>query len=482
MISFFIPRRYNQIMRSIPPIVLAITLITIYALTMASDITWANSGSDGGDLSSAAATNGIAHPTGYPVYLIIARVFQAIPLGSLAYRTHLLSALTMALASVLIYLIIVRELKNHFAWIAGMIGAWTFGLAPVVWSQAVITEVYGVNAFFVALIVYLSSSPKPAWLGAIFGVSLGNHVTSILLAPLMLFLPFEKSRKSSAWLVVVSFIVCCSIFYLTLPIKAFFHPPVNWGNPITLDGFLWLVSGSMYQGNWIDSPALLIDRLRALAALSLQQVGMIGLALGFGGVILSMRSKALRWSTIWIVFAYILFTLLYGTVDAHLNLIPAILCFAVWIGFGADDVIEYANRRFQFAGFALALVVTISVFYSAWLTYPVVDASRDDRAVTFGEAAMRDAPQHALIFAKGDAPIFTLWYYHFALQERPDLVIVADDLLHYAWYIDSLRNTYPDLVVGAALPFQSTIASDNPNRPACVVRAIAPLLLDCSRR
>ena len=40
--------------------------------------------------------------------------------------------------------------------------------------------------------------------------------------------------------------------YLTLPLRALFHPPVNWGNPVTLDGFFWLVSGKLYQGLLLD--------------------------------------------------------------------------------------------------------------------------------------------------------------------------------------------------------------------------------------
>src|SRR5437879_3085739 len=68
------------------------TLAIAYARTLAPGVTWANDGADSGDLVTAAATLGIAHPTGYPTYLLLARLFQIIPLGDLAARTTLLSA------------------------------------------------------------------------------------------------------------------------------------------------------------------------------------------------------------------------------------------------------------------------------------------------------------------------------------------------------------------------------------------------------
>ena len=54
-----------------PPIIIALA----YARTLAPSITWANDGSDSGDLVAAAATLGVAHPTGYPTYLLLARLF-----------------------------------------------------------------------------------------------------------------------------------------------------------------------------------------------------------------------------------------------------------------------------------------------------------------------------------------------------------------------------------------------------------------------
>ena len=50
--------------------------MAVYLASLAPGLTWANFGADGGDLIAAAATGGVAHPTGYPFYLLLARLFQ----------------------------------------------------------------------------------------------------------------------------------------------------------------------------------------------------------------------------------------------------------------------------------------------------------------------------------------------------------------------------------------------------------------------
>ena len=39
----------------------------------------------------------------------------------------------------------------------------------------------------------------------------------------------------------------------------------------------------------------------------------------------------------------------------------------------------------------------------------------------------------AILFASGDRAGFTTWYFHFTLHQRPDLTVIATDLLHFDW-------------------------------------------------
>ena len=167
---------------------------------MATGLTWANGGSDGGDLVTAAAVGGVPHPTGYPVYLLLAKLFQVIPIGSLAYRTNLLSAVCMTFASVVLYTLVVQNLVargTHQPQVAGLVAGFAFGLAPLVWSQSVITEVYALHALLVAILLFLYTQPLDRstyrWRGLCLGLALGNHITSILLLPIFVIDIFQST-------------------------------------------------------------------------------------------------------------------------------------------------------------------------------------------------------------------------------------------------------------------------------------------------
>src|SRR3989442_263867 len=122
-----------------------------YLGTLGPSITWANSGADSGDLVTAGATLGVAHPTGYPTYLILAHLFQLLPVGDLAFRTNLLSVAAAASAALCVYAIVRKLLAQSGlrASLAAALAALGLGLSPVFWSQAVVAEVHSLNALFV---------------------------------------------------------------------------------------------------------------------------------------------------------------------------------------------------------------------------------------------------------------------------------------------------------------------------------------------
>jgi hypothetical protein len=494
------------LIRYLPPGILAIFLIGVYLISMAPGLTWANLGSDGGDLITAAAIGGVAHPTGYPSYLVLVRLFQLLPVGSLAFRTSLMSALAAAAASVLVNTLVTQSLptsKPHPYWLAGLAAGAAFGLSPLLWSQAVITEVYTLHSFLVVLILYLSAHNLPGdflrnhqdkLLGLIFGLAMGNHLTTILLLPVMLFTTFHRGKthlSEKHWLAglkidgnsLLQRVIWGGIgllVYFILPIRALSHPAVNWGNPVTLDGFLWLVSGKLYQGLLVKlNLSSILERGRAVVALLLQQFGVIGLLVGLIGSVIFFKPNRLNLSMLWIVIASASFTIVYATTDAFLYLIPGFLCFAVWIGLGLGGLMDVASRYKNVLGPLAGLVLIFVLLIQAWHTRPSVDASHDARAEAFGKSVISIAPAKALVFAKGDEAVFTLWYFQYAERNRPDLAIVATDLLGFQWYLQTLQSTYPDLKSPVPFPFPETLAAANPGRPVCYVQYIQTPEINC---
>jgi len=151
--------RHKSLLRNLPPVILTILLMAVYLASMAPGLTWANYGADGGDLITAAATGGVAHPTGYPLYLIFARLFQLLPIGSLAFRTNLMSALATTFAAVLVYDLVTQSPASTNApqiWLAGLtsgIAFWTCASDLVTGSYyrslCVALNVVGASAIFI---------------------------------------------------------------------------------------------------------------------------------------------------------------------------------------------------------------------------------------------------------------------------------------------------------------------------------------------
>jgi hypothetical protein len=142
-----------------------------------------------------------------------------------------------------------------------------------------------------------------------------------------------------------------------------------------------------------------------------------------------------------------------------------------------------AAKRIPFypAVVALGGVLLLSGYFAFRVhNYAVnVDASGDLRAERWGTQVMTDVPNDALVFVKGDRAVFGLWYFHFALEQRSDLIIVAEELLHFDWYQETLRDTYPSLDIPAPFPWPHNIIDANPTRPVCHIRLSEQLEIEC---
>lgn len=495
------------------PLILVCSLFTTYLYTLAPGLTWANDGSDGGDLITAAATGGIPHPTGYPLYLLVGRLFQFLPFRSLAFRTNLLSALATALAAVLIYFIVMHslDLSKFLYQPVGMAAAYAFGLSPLIWSQAVITEVYGLQAILMALIIYLYTAPPDILLsncrnldrcrGLLLGLAMANHITAIFIVPVALLLgsvyirpkmDIPSFQQWHSWfgglkidrsrlLRQLGMLGVGFSLYLLIPLRALNDPPVNWGNAVTLERLWWLVSGQLYQNYYLQiTPSEYWERVQTWAVVLLQEFGLVGVLLGLVGLVVFGRLSRLYILTAWTAIIYTSFAAFYKSADSYVYIMPMFLSFTIWIGLGIGGVVKQSLQRSLILGTSLGLLLIAYFIGRAAMHMSDVDASRDYRAEAFASEVFYVAPKHALVFAKGDQAVFSLWYFHYALGERPDLAVVATDLLHFDWYQENLRSNYPMLNVPGSFPWPATIAYANPGRAVCYVQYSDQAEVNCS--
>lgn len=445
-------------------LVTSIAALGVYLATIAPGLTFAHSGTDGGDLIAAAATLGVPHPTGYPTYTLLAWLATRLPLGTIAYRVNLLSAVAAAGAVAITYDTIRRLLAGTLhARLLAAGAVLTLAFASLTWSQAVIAEVYTLLLFFAALLMWLAvrwrqgaASGTLLLAALVLGIGLGNHVALLLMVPgAVLILWPERQRILQRPAILPAAIVLLLIglsIYVYLPLAAAGQPPVNWGNPQTWEQLIWVVTGQLYHGYALAlATAAIPERLTGWVTLLGDQFGWWGLGLVLLGAWCSWQRHRLGlWAVLaWGLLATIVF-FFYDVTDSYIPLLPLLLPMAIAWGLGTGTLLEIAARR----GAAWRRLATISVVLlpigSLALHWQASDLSHDWSGEQYVTDALAAADRDALVMTYSDQSTFALWYGLYARRERPDVAVVNTPLLAFDWYRDTLCRLYPDLVIPPA--------------------------------
>ena len=434
--------------------------LAVYVVTLAPGLTFEHNGTDGGDLISAAWRLGVPHPSGYPTYTLLAWLFSQLPVGVIAYRVNLLSAVCAAVAVGLLCRTaqIVLPADRHRLAIS-VATALSLAFSSLLWSQAVISEVYALLALFAALLLWLlirwrnGGSDRTLWLaGLAFGLGLGNHLTLAFAAlPAILLLWPERRRwfRARALLPAALFTLVGLSVYAYLPLAASRQPPVNWGNPQTWKQFVWVVTAKQYQPFAFGlDPAAMPGRLSAWSWLLGDQFGWWGLAISLAGAWWSWKRDrgfalfALAWMLLTVVYAF-----LYDTGDSHVYLVPAMMLLALWWGEGARSLIRLVHRsRPRWRRLALGAILLLPLGSLA-LHWQAADPDDDWIVHAYIHQVLDQAAPGSLILVRDDGPTFSLWYALYAEGQRPDVALVSGPLLAYIWYRDQVRHSYPELIV-----------------------------------
>ena len=130
-----------------------IVVFALYVRTLAPTVV----GGDSGELITVAYTLGVAHPPGYPLYTLLAKLFTLIPIGTIAWRVNLFSAACGAGAATILFLAAARWSGKLWAALAA---ASLFAFSPRVWPHAVTAEVFALNNLFIAGVICVSGENR----------------------------------------------------------------------------------------------------------------------------------------------------------------------------------------------------------------------------------------------------------------------------------------------------------------------------------
>ena len=389
---------------------------------------------------------GIAHPPGYPLFTGIAHIFMQFPFGADAFRGHLASAFLGALACGVLFGC--ARLLGASVW-AALAGAWAFGASEHFWSQAIIAEVYTLNAllFFATYLLILKALQAPdsrAWWGAsiFFGLSLANHYPLMVLA-----FPGLLVLTLSVWRIVLPRLpelILLSLLSAALPYagmvwRSLQNPLISFYGPIEgWQDFWFYFSRQGYASVDVSPSAGWWDRwefLQWFGSEAFWQLTPLGFGLALWGLWKLMQQLSLTVPVsgilIFLSNSVLLLALLAFDFDFfNIGIFRpySLVCYGLlglWLAIGLDDFIRrfIKNPEFQTSG-----TVIIALLIGSLLLFQNLsknDRSADNLAERHAELIFQLLPENSVFFVHGDSETGPLGYYHYVEERRPDLELVS---------------------------------------------------------
>lgn len=435
---------------------------------------------DTGELITSAYLLGIPHPPGYPFYCLFGKLMMTIlPIGNIAYRMNIASALCATLACLMTYFIVLKiteiqnlksKIQNWASLIPAVVAALMLAFAVTFWEQAVIAEKYTLNALFTTLIIFIllkwqeavvkyrnsqSAIRNPQFYLYLFsftiGLSFTHHFQTIFLVPASLFLIIIvcwQNRKHSSFFLHPSFLakmLCCFILplslYLYLPLSAIFHPEINMGDPQTWERFLEHVNATQFGGYF---EASIFDFFKRLYTYITQffthqfTIYLVGFGL-IGAFFLFLKQLRLFIFLSLILIVNILHSLCYNIPNIQDYYFPAFIIFSIWIGYGVANLIHLST----FSSLLLLLPIIPLIAH-----YPDNNRSQYYFATDLAKNILLPIEEKSIIFLETDDTAYPIWYIHYVERRNPEAILIDVPFLavHYDWYVRTLKEKHPDLV------------------------------------
>lgn len=438
-------------------------VLGLYARTLAPGLL----AGDPGEFQFAAWRWGLAHPTGYPFYLLVGGLWQRLlallGMGP-AVALNAFSAVMGAATCGVLYLLLVY-------WLPGPVGrrpaalfaALLLALNPTFWSQSLIAEVYALHALFMVAILAVAGPLRPGgtagratadsrrkWLYLLFfllGLALTHHRTSLFLLPGVIWLLFWCQRRSwqhlqSWWhpkrlIGLAATLFLPQLLYLYIPLRSgpaaspWLYQPLD-GETLVLyangwQGFLDFIMGRVFAVRFLGGAGAL-DRLAQTGDLWRLHFGWPGLLLVLLGLVYLFQRK--QWPILILTLPYALiqqiFNLFYGIGDIFVFYIPLYVIGAIWAGAGVQYIIRHitvpksadaqdggnssraARRLLPLIAYGL---LALFLLFMLIAYYPQVDRSADRSArQQWAPILAAQPPQDALLVSNDRNEIVPLYY------------------------------------------------------------------------
>jgi hypothetical protein len=438
---------------------------------------------DAGELAAVASLLGIAHPTGYPLFTIVAHCALWVPIGGEEIlRLNGFSAVVVAAAMGVFFRVLLvlsrmsqaRNRKNRddgsqvksVTLLASAVASLVLGLSATVWAQSVAIEVYGLHLLLILLTILFflkgieESSregreiPRRLFAAAFFlGLSFANHLTTLLIVPALFYLYVSThgiSRESAVRVLRLFPFFCLGLSpYLYLPIRSGAHPPLEWGFPAEIERLFWHVSGKQYRSWMFSSFDSAEKQLSYFVNHISSEFNWILLAVLLFGVWTSFRAnRKIFWFLVVALVGCVFYSINYDIHDIDSYFLLAYVVAGVFIFFGTVGLLEFLPATRLTRSYTLVGVLLLGLPAVQLLSNRKEVSEADNYLVAdYTHNVFSNTARDALILSyQWDYFVAPSLYFQLVRHERPDLTIVDKELLRRSWYFIYLKDRFPWLI------------------------------------
>ncbi|MDP1676875.1 MAG: DUF2723 domain-containing protein [Bacteroidota bacterium] len=454
-------KEYIQINKiSVSAIMLWLIVFSVYLRTLAPAVGFI----DSGELSAVAMTLGIAHPTGYPLFTLLCRVFSMLPIGGEEIvRLNLFSALLTSIAASVFFFFLLelfkyfKKEKNNSILFASSFSVLILAFSKSFWTQAVSIEVYSLHLLLISLILFLfvkaiNKNDKKIWVFFAFlvGLSFTNHLTTILLAPALMYWFFAefgitKNAFKKMLFLIPSFLAGISV-YLYLPIRASQSPLLNWGNPQSIEKFWWHFTGKQFRVWMFSSGDAARKQLNYFSENLSNEFHFIILIIAVVGFfILLFSSRRIFVFTLLLFVSCVLYAINYDIHDIDSYFLLAFISLAIFVSIGTQKILDNFEGKLVNTIAAVVMVGLVSV--QLVTNYTKVDLSNNYLVEDYTNNILLNLPKNSIVLSyQWDYFVSASYYLQHVKNIRPDVIVLDKELFRRSWYFSQLKKMHPTLM------------------------------------
>jgi len=392
-------------------------------------------------------TLGIPHPPGYPVMMLVGKLFSAIcPCGSTTWRLNVLSALLLSLTTPIVALLLIRL---RVTVVVAVASALLFVGTYYIRSTAISIEIYSFQLFTTALFLYVlvrlveqidgSNKRNTLWVGLAFGLCVATHPLSVLLTPglVITFVWLQITWRSRIFAGLIS-VFLVALIYSYLPIRShqentfsvvghydafgIFHP-VDLRNINELYAYL---SGQQFDSYFFSHGFIpTVKQITEMVTFIGTNYFWVGFAIGLWGCFLISRvgkPYLLGWASFFLLPFYFFAT--YTAPDKFTMLGILHLLWLYPLAVGLEWLLVDTDSRLS------ALILGICVLAVFIWNGNQLQTRQDTVLLDYTKAQIHSFPEDAIVIANW-TPALRLMYLQHIYKLRLDLKVINVDGYYY---------------------------------------------------